>query len=228
MSAELLGNQQIELCLRLIFAGLCGGMIGYERRSKLKSAGVRTHMLVTIGSALFMLVSKYVFFDVTQIAGVSLDPSRIAAQVVSGIGFIGAGAILTKHKIIDGLTTATGLWVAAGVGLTIGAGMYLVGAVATSCVLLTQVIISHLDQHKIHGKTGRNLFISYRGKLTAISQLQSRLLQQGYADVNFDTLYYEENYFKVRLHVAVYSKQELNDLLDYLAQDPQMLHMEIE
>ncbi|KRL04460.1 MgtC/SapB family protein [Liquorilactobacillus oeni] len=224
----LFGDNQIEWCLRLVLATICGGIIGYERRSKMKAAGVRTHILVTMGSALIMIVSKYAFFDIAQKNGMSLDPSRISAQVVSGIGFIGAGAILTKHKIIDGLTTATGLWVAAGIGLALGSGMYTIAIAATACVLLTQVVISRIDSHKIRGKTGINIFISYRGKMTEIEDLQERLKKREYPDVNFNTLYYEEDHFKLRLHIAIYSRQELNRLFDYLAQDPKMIYMEVE
>lgn len=84
---------QLEWILRLFVAAICGGLVGYERKVRLKTAGIRTHMLVAVGSALFMIISKYGFFDVINHADVSLDPSRIASQVVTGIGFIGAGFI---------------------------------------------------------------------------------------------------------------------------------------
>ncbi len=97
---------QLEWILRLFVAAICGGLVGYERKVRLKTAGIRTHMLVAVGLALFMIISKYGFFDVINHADVSLDPSRIASQVVTGIGFIGAGAIITRNHKIDGLTTA--------------------------------------------------------------------------------------------------------------------------
>ncbi|WP_186786893.1 MgtC/SapB family protein, partial [Oenococcus oeni] len=122
---------QIGLLLRLIVAGVCGFAIGYERKSRLKEAGVRTHMIVALGAALIMIVSKYGFVDVVQLKGYVLDPSRIAAQIVSGIGFLGAGMIFVRKQAINGLTTAAGVWTTAGVGMAIGAKLYFIGVSAT-------------------------------------------------------------------------------------------------
>lgn len=127
---------QIELIIRLIIAGICGALIGFERRSRSKEAGLRTHFVVAVGSALLMIVSKYGFADVVNGHSIILDPSRIAAQVVSGIGFLGAGMIIVQRQSVRGLTTAAGLWSTAGIGLTIGAGMYWVGFSATGLVLI--------------------------------------------------------------------------------------------
>src|SRR5690349_13217981 len=114
-----------EILLRLVTASLLGGVIGLERERKNWSAGLRTHMMVCLGASLAMLVSAHGFSDVLHLKNVSLDPSRIAAQVISGIGFLGAGTIvLLKQGIIKGLTTAAGLWTAAAIGLAAGAGMY--------------------------------------------------------------------------------------------------------
>ncbi|EFD88816.1 MgtC/SapB family protein [Oenococcus oeni] len=134
---------QIELLLRLIVAGACGFAIGYERKSRLKEAGVRTHMIVALGAALIMIVSKYGFVDVVQLKGYVLDPSRIAAQIVSGIGFLGAGMIFVRKQAINGLTTAAGVWTTAGVGMAIGAKLYFIGVSATVIVLLVQIILRH-------------------------------------------------------------------------------------
>ncbi|MGC4377244.1 MgtC/SapB family protein [Fictibacillus sp. Mic-4] len=122
-----------ELILRLVIAGVLGAIIGFERKSRLKEAGLRTHFLVAVGSALIMVVSKYGFFDLIN-DHISLDPSRVAAQVVSGIGFLGAGTIIVQRQNVRGLTTAAGLWATSGIGLTIGAGMYWVGISATILV----------------------------------------------------------------------------------------------
>ncbi|WP_176489488.1 MULTISPECIES: MgtC/SapB family protein [Brevibacillus] len=124
-----------ELLLRLFVGGLCGALIGFERKSRQKAAGLRTHFLVAVGSSLIMIVSKYAFFDVLG-DSVKLDPSRIAANVVSGIGFLGAGTILVQKQSIRGLTTAAGLWATAGIGLAIGSGMYGIGFCATILVLI--------------------------------------------------------------------------------------------
>lgn len=125
-----------DFSLRLLAAGAMGVCIGLEREYRAKEAGYRTHFLVALGSALLMIVSQYGFEDVLQDGVVRLDPSRIAAQVVSGIGFIGAGTIILQKQIIRGLTTAAGIWATSGIGLAIGAGMYGIGVIATILVLL--------------------------------------------------------------------------------------------
>ena len=108
--------------LRLCVAGLCGTVIGLDREYRVKDAGFRTHFLVAMGSALMMLVSQYGFSDIlSAVPEVKLDPSRIAAQVVSGIGFIGAGTIIIHRQLVRGLTTAASLWASAGIGLASGA-----------------------------------------------------------------------------------------------------------
>lgn len=116
---------------RLVLAALFGTIIGLDREYREKEAGFRTHFLVSLGSALMMIVSQYGFSEILTHDGVSLDPSRIAAQVVSGIGFIGAGTIIFNHQIVRGLTTAASLWATAGIGLTAGAGMSWLALAAT-------------------------------------------------------------------------------------------------
>ena len=129
----------LELLLRVFVAMILGMLIGNERKNRMKSAGLRTHALVAFGSALMMVVSKYGFFDTVQ-----GDGARLAAQVVSGVGFLGAGMIFVRHNLVSGLTTAAGVWTTAGIGLTIGAGMYFVGVFST----LMMVIMQSLS-HKI-------------------------------------------------------------------------------
>lgn len=121
-----------EILFRLFLASLFGALIGLERERKDWTAGMRTHMMVSLGSALIMLVSAYGFSDVLGAKDVVLDPSRVAAQVISGIGFIGAGTILfMKQGRIRGLTTASGLWTVAAIGLATGGGMYIAAGIAT-------------------------------------------------------------------------------------------------
>ena len=117
---------QAELVIRLVVAALCGFAIGYERKNRFKNAGIRTHMIVALGAALIMIVSKYGFFDILDLKNMALDPSRVAAQIVSGVSFLGAGAILVRHNNVNGLTTAAGVWTTAAVGMAIGAKLYLI------------------------------------------------------------------------------------------------------
>ena len=126
----------LDFILRLFVASLLGGLIGLEREYREKAAGLRTHFLVALGSALFMIVSAYGFDGVLTDSHMRLDVSRIAAQVVSGIGFIGAGTIIFQKNAIHGLTTAAGVWVTAAIGLTCGAGMYVLALSATLLVLI--------------------------------------------------------------------------------------------
>ena len=126
-----------EYLLRIIVASICGCAIGFERKNRHKEAGMKTHAIVALGSALIMLVSKYGFSDVAP-----PDTSRIAAQVVSGIGFLGAGIIFVKNNnIVSGLTTAAGIWTTSGIGLCVGAGNYFVGIVSTILILTLQEIL---------------------------------------------------------------------------------------
>lgn len=126
-----------EILIRLLLAAFLGALIGMERERKDWSAGTRTHMLVSVGACLFMIVSAFGFQDILGTDNVVLDPSRVAAQVVSGIGFIGAGAILfLKQGTVRGLTTAAGLWTVAAIGLATGGGMYVAAVAATIIALL--------------------------------------------------------------------------------------------
>lgn len=130
---------EYEFILRIFCAAVLGGMIGLEREYRAKEAGFRTHFLVALGSAVFMIVSAYGFSDVHMDGMTSRwDVSRIAAQVVSGIGFIGAGTIIFRkaENIVSGLTTAAGLWVTAAIGLACGGGMYILSIATTLMVLL--------------------------------------------------------------------------------------------
>ena len=132
----------IEFVIRLVVAGAMGALVGLDREYRAKEAGNRTHFLVSLGSALIMIVSQYGFTEVLGKEGIGLDPSRIAAQVVSGIGFIGAGTIILNKQIVRGLTTAAGIWATAGIGLAIGAGMYGLGVSATILTLIGLEVLS--------------------------------------------------------------------------------------
>lgn len=132
----------IELTERIFLAGLCGIAIGYERSTRLKVAGIKTHLIVAIASALFMVVSKYGFSEFIIDNKIYYSPDRIAAQVVSGISFIGAGTIIVRHQNVNGLTTAAGVWGAAAIGLAIGAGMYSIGLVVTGIIIIAEFILT--------------------------------------------------------------------------------------
>ena len=131
-----------DFVLRLLVAGILGAIIGLDREYRAKEAGYRTHFLVSLGSALIMIVSQYGFQEIIKESSVTLDPSRVAAQVVSGIGFIGAGTIIFQKQIVRGLTTAAGIWATAGIGLAVGAGMYTISIAATLLTLAGLELLS--------------------------------------------------------------------------------------
>jgi putative Mg2+ transporter-C (MgtC) family protein len=128
------------LVLRLVVAAVLGALVGLERERLEWAAGMRTHALVCLGSALFMVVSAFGFSDILSERHVILDPSRIAAQVASGIGFIGAGTIILRREIVKGLTTAASIWAVAAVGLAVGGGMFLAAGAATLLALALLVV----------------------------------------------------------------------------------------
>ena len=148
-------NMTWEFVLRIFIAALLGGAIGLEREYRAKEAGFRTHFLVALGSALFMVVSAYGFQGALVTPQHSVDVSRVAAQVVSGIGFIGAGTIIfhKSENVVRGLTTAAGLWVTAAIGLACGGGMYAL-SIASTVLVLVGLEAFNIILHKFDRRRG--------------------------------------------------------------------------
>lgn len=169
---------------RLVVAGLLGTVVGIEREWRVKEAGFRTHFLVSLGSALFMIVSQWGFEEFLALHdGLRLDPSRVAAQVVSGIGFIGAGAIIFHRQIVRGLTTAASLWAIAGVGMATGAGMYGVAIAATALTLVGLEVLNLL-----FGGLGayRTALVFSAVEREAIQEAMEQLRKRGYTIVAYE------------------------------------------
>lgn len=135
---------QAHMVLRLFFACICGAAVGIERSHRQKEAGLRTHVIVTLGSCLATIVSKYGFFDVVINESMQVDVSRISSNLLPSIAFLGAGMIFTKNGGIRGLTTAAGIWATASVGLAIGSGLYLLGGAATLLIVVIHTIFHHI------------------------------------------------------------------------------------
>lgn len=156
-----------ELIFRLVLAALLGSVIGFERERLNWAAGLRTHMLVCVGASLIMLVSIFGFSDVLGQRDVTLDPSRVAAQVVSGIGFLGAGSILLRGEVVRGLTTAASLWSVAGIGLAVGGGLYTAAGSATVIILIILAGIKPIERRFISVKQQRSLrILADRGSIS--------------------------------------------------------------
>jgi len=163
-----------ELVGRLAFSALLGSVIGYERERLAWVAGLRTHMLVCVGSTLIMIVSAYGFSEVLS-ERVTLDPSRMAAQVVSGIGFLGAGAILARGEIVRGLTTAASVWSVAGIGLAVGGGLYTPAVAATVIILIILAGIKPLEKRFIGSRQRRELLITAERDALSLDKLHEAL-----------------------------------------------------
>jgi putative Mg2+ transporter-C (MgtC) family protein len=148
-------------------AALLGSVIGFERERLNWAAGLRTHMLVCVGASLMMMVSAFGFADALTQKNVVLDPSRVAAQVVSGIGFLGAGSILLRGEVVRGLTTAASLWSVAGIGLAVGGGMYTAAFGATIIILIILAGVKPLERRFISVKQQRNIqLLAERGSVS--------------------------------------------------------------
>jgi len=157
----------IEITTRLVLAAVLGSLIGFERERLLWAAGIRTHMLVSVGACLLMIVSAYGFQQALEMQHVILDPSRIAAQVVSGIGFLGAGAILLKGEVVRGLTTAASIWAVAAIGLAAGGGLYFAAAVSTIIILVILAGIKPLEE--IYRARAQSCVIEFVAEKDAVS-----------------------------------------------------------
>ena len=150
-----------SVCLRMVLSVLCGGAIGVEREFKRRPAGFRTHILICLGAAMTTLTGQYLFL----VMGYYTDVARLGAQVIAGVGFIGAGTIIvTKHQRVKGLTTAAGLWTAAIVGLSFGAGFYEGGLFTTALILLAELVFSRWEYRILSNTPEVNLYMEYAGK----------------------------------------------------------------
>jgi len=162
-----------EIALRLLMAVLFGGLVGFERESHNRPAGFRTHILVCVGATLIMMLSAYGFTEMAG-EGYLVDPSRIAAQVVTGIGFLGAGTILRHRGSIRGLTTAASIWVVSGIGLAVGIGYYAGAAMATFVVLISLLYLGRIEKAILSQRRVKNLQIRAKdqpGLLGRVSEI---------------------------------------------------------
>lgn len=175
---------EYDMVLRLIVATLLGCIIGLERERRIWAAGMRTHMLVCIGSALFMLVSLFGFADVLGTPGVMLDPSRVAAQVASGIGFLGAGTIILRRDAVRGLTTAASLWVVAAIGLASGGGLYVAAVATTILTLVILAALKPLERRLFADRRPQNLLVVANRAQTSLVAIETAL-RSTHVDVSY-------------------------------------------
>lgn len=170
-----------EMALRLLLAAALGAIIGINREHREWAAGLRTHMLVSLGAALAILVSAFGFADVLGRPGVGLDPSRIAAQVVSGIGFLCAGTILfmQREQVIRGLTTAAGLWAVASIGLAAGAGLYAAACMATALAWIILAVLKPLERRYLHRHPQRGRLRLHLAEGASLARVEAAVAAAG-------------------------------------------------
>lgn len=169
-----------DLIARLLLAALLGSLIGLERERLHWVAGLRTHMLVCVGSTLIMIVSAYGFAAVLDHPDIALDPSRMAAQVVSGIGFLGAGTILLRQEIVRGLTTAASLWAVAAIGLAVGGGLYLAAVSTTVLILVILMGLKPLERRlMVRRQQLQALVLRIDTRLTSQADIEAALVKGG-------------------------------------------------
>lgn len=209
-----------ELLLRLFLALVLGGLVGLERERKEWVAGLRTHMLVCLGSALAIIVSAYGFAAPLTMDHVELDPSRIASQVISGIGFLGAGTIMFyRQRVVRGLTTAAGLWAVAAIGLAIGAGLYIAGIAGTILVLVILGGVQFVERRVFSRRTYSKISVLFDISVTNLGKIEDLLAKHGlsYASLMVSpTPSQNVNQAKIRL-AGKLKKENILQILDELA-----------
>jgi putative Mg2+ transporter-C (MgtC) family protein len=209
----------LDVLLRLGLAALLTGAIGAERELRERSAGLRTYMVVGVGSALFTLVSAYAWSDFVQSGEVRIDPTRIAAQIVTGVGFLGAGAILRQGLSVRGLTTAAGLWAAAAIGMAAAAGFWVAAVATTAIVMLALAPLRVLEGHLVRfgGDLGTlEVRLTHDGTVGPVVDLLDPV------GVTIQSIEFEETGEGrwARIEVELPSKEKAADLLGQVAELP--------
>jgi putative Mg2+ transporter-C (MgtC) family protein len=202
-----------EMAIRLGVAAVLGAIVGSERQKHEWAAGLRTHMLVCIGSALVMLVSMNGFNDVVGEKGIVLDPSRVAAQVVSGIGFLGAGTIIfMRNQVVRGLTTAAGLWAVAAVGLAVGGGLYWAAVITTALVFVILAILKPIEQRFFNRNRFNGVILKLEKRKVSMEDIEHVFTENNvkYTQINLSPADEEEDVDEVKVTIQKQSANKDN------------------
>ena len=217
-----------EFTLRLSVAFVLGAIIGFDRTYRAKDAGYRTHILVSIGSALIMIISQYGFEDLVGVDTSRYDPARIAAQVVSGIGFIGAGTIILQKHIVRGLTTAAGLWATAGIGLAVGCGMYALGVVTAILTLLGlelfPLIFKKAGIHTLLIQYSTSNYSNIKNINDEVSRCKARILNYSAERMGSD----DKSDYRVNIIIRSINQDTESHIINYIQQQPDVLLEKVE
>ncbi len=222
---------QLELLGRIFIAFLCGAFIGHERKTRGKGAGTRTHSIVAIASCLLMLISQYGFLNfLTHFNGTGVninhDPSRIAAQIVTGIGFLGAGMIFVHKKTISGLTTAAGIWATAGIGMSIGAGMYFISITTTAVIVIIQ-IISHRNFKFFTHFTEIEISLISNNKDKAIDLFNEISQKYDFSASNIEILYKTDDMYYINISVSTLQNPDRMELANCFSKNDFILSVKV-
>lgn len=223
-----------EWLIRILIAALCGAAIGVERGIRQKEAGIRTHSIVAMAAAVFMIISKYAFFDLNYTAEMLMagtkgaDPSRIASQVVSAIGFLGAGIIFRGKGAVHGLTTAAGIWATAAIGLGIGGGLYTIGIAATVLLLLVNICL-HKWLIKLEAMSTSEFSFLMEDKPDVLDHLRKQLDDRKIQVQTMDIKKQEESgRLQVRIVARIAKNAALNDFLLFLNDNPDIRNFSVQ
>ena len=210
---------ELEFFFRILIAGICGGLIGYERNNRLKEARIRTHLIVALAAALIMVVSKYGFSDVTTLKGVALDPSRIAAQIVTGVGFLGAGMIFVRNQTISGLTTA-------GIGMTIGAGLYFLGVAATLLIVAAQMTL-HKNFTWLNFPVAEQISMEIEDTGDGVASIRDKLLSHNLEIISMKSRNNGNGLISLDLYVKLPRNYNVTQLMSLLSDNPHIKSIDL-
>lgn len=217
---------QLEYLLRILGAALCGLIVGYERENHLKTAGIRTHTIVALASAVMMIISKYGFDDILSRTHVGLDPSRIAAGIVTAIGFLGAGVIFRRNISVSGLTTAAGIWATLGIGMAFGAGMYALGIMTTICIIIIQFLL-HRRFRWLKSPTIQQITLVMDDTENIKSVLTNCFSIKDLKIMTMKASRMDETTLKIKLNVAFPDDYTYQEVIDLLKDNPQIKSVDI-
>lgn len=200
--------EHLELFVRMAAAAACGCFIGYERKNRNKGAGIRTHTIVALGAALIMIVSKYGFADIPD-----FDASRVASQIVSGVGFLGAGIIFVRNNAVSGLTTAAGIWATSGIGMAVGAGLYDIGFVGSLLMVAVQFLLHKgfviKKEHRYE-----QLELTIHTETASFQKLQEILSGRHIDVISMGIEKQQEAVYRVSLEIGIPAKISRAELMD--------------
>lgn len=216
---------QLIFLIRLVLAALCGALIGYERESHLKLAGIRTHSIVALAAALITIISKYGFDDVVG-TYVSLDPSRIASGIVTAIGFLGAGVIFTRKMSVSGLTTSAGLWATVGIGMAIGAGIYVPGITCTVLILILQFIFQR-SSRVLKSPSVEKLVLQVKESDNITQLINQAFDSYRIKIININVNRLNEHELEVKLYVTFPEQCGIDQILSLMAKIPEIISIDV-